>query len=100
MGASGDSAGCPHSLDKFFLVLPRGFPRQFDLDVYGFAIRNAVPKNIGFAMLTDIHDATVLCIELSDRVVSRHAAVHAQGGDNFILKRCFGVYDRRLPLVT
>ena len=44
-----------------------------------------MPENIGFAMLTDIHDATVLRIELPNGVVSRHAAVLAEGYDDLIL---------------
>ena len=76
------------------------FPRQFDLDVDGFAIRNAMPENIGFAMLTDIHDGSVLCVELADRMVPGHAAVHAQGCDDLVLEFSFGIYLRFLPLIT
>ena len=44
-----------------------------------------MPENIGFAMLTDVHDATVLRIELPHGVVSRHAAVLAKSGDDLVL---------------
>jgi hypothetical protein len=51
-------------------------------------------------MLTDIHDSTVLRVELANRVVSRHAAVPAEGCYDLILEFRFRVYYRRLPLMT
>ena len=76
------------------------FSRQFDLDIYRLAIRNTMPENIGFAMLTDIYDGSVLRVELADSMVSRHAAVHTEGGDDLILQFSFGVYLLFLPLIT
>ena len=76
------------------------FPRQFDLDIYRLAIRNTMPENIAFAVLTDIYDGSVLCVELADSVVSCHAAVHTEGGDDLILKFSFGIYFLFLPRIT
>ena len=44
-----------------------------------------MPENIRFAMLADIHDAPVLRIELPNGVVSRHAAILAESGDDLVL---------------
>ena len=85
MSASGDGTGSAHGFQEFFLVLPRGFPWQFDLYVDCFAVRYTVSENITLAMLTDIHDASVLRKKLADRMVSGHAAVLTQGCDDFVL---------------
>lgn len=82
------------------MVLPGVFPRQLDLDVYRLAVSNAMPENIGFAMLTDMYDGTVFRVELPNRVVSCYTAVSAEGGDNFVLQFSFGIYLRFLPLIT
>ena len=91
MGATGNSAGRPHSLDEFFLVLPRVFPGQFNLYVQCFAVRNTVSENIAFAVLADIYDCTVFRIELAYRVVSGHASVLTQGGYDFVLENSLTV---------
>ena len=44
-----------------------------------------MPENIRFAMLTDIHDATVLRIELPNGVVSRHTTVLTESSDDLVL---------------
>ena len=99
MSATGDSTGCPHGFQEFFLVLPWVFPWQFHLDVYRLAVRNTMPENIALAMLTDIYDGSVLRVELTDCVVSCYAAVHTQSGDNAVLKFSLflqGLYTSRL----
>ena len=57
-------------------------------------------ENIGFTLLTDIYDRTVFCKKLTDCVVSCHAAVLTQGGNNLVLEFRFRIYNRRLPLIT
>jgi hypothetical protein len=42
-------------------------------------------------MLTDIHDGSVFRVELADGVVSRHAAVLAEGDYDLVLEFSFGV---------
>ncbi|MBO5706463.1 MAG: hypothetical protein J6S05_05640 [Bacteroidaceae bacterium] len=97
MSASSDSTGGSHSFEEFILVLPRFFAGQFHLDVNGFAIRDSVAENIRFTMLTDIYDGSVFRVELTNRVVSCHTAVLAQGGDDLILEFSLGV-QRQPPL--
>jgi hypothetical protein len=41
--------------------------------------------DIGLAMLTDMDDTTVFCIELAYRVVTGHTPVFAQSHDNLVL---------------
>jgi len=74
------------------LVLPGLLAGKFNFDIYRLAVSNTVSKNIGFAMLTDIHDGSVFCVELTHRVVSCHATVLAQGCDYLVLEFSFGIY--------
>lgn len=73
------------------MVLPRFLAGEFNLDVYRLAVRNAVSEYVGFAVLTDIHDSAVFSVELANRVVSCHAAVLAQGGNDLVLEFSFRV---------
>lgn len=41
--------------------------------------------NVGFTVFPDVDDATVLCEELPDRVVTGYAAVLTEGYDDFVL---------------
>ena len=41
--------------------------------------------DIGFAMMTDIHESTVFRVELPDSVVPGYAAVLTEGHDNLVL---------------
>jgi hypothetical protein len=85
VSATGDSAGGSHGFDKSFLIVARLFARQFHFYVKCFAVRNTMAENIGFALPTDINEGAVLRVELTDCVVSRHAAVLAQGCDDLVL---------------
>lgn len=53
-----------------------------------------MPENVAFAVLADVHDSTVFRVELAYSVVSRHAAVLTQGGDDLVLEFSFGVQIR------
>lgn len=55
-----------------------------------------MPRYVGLAVLADVNDGTVFRVELTYRVVSRYAAVLAEGNDDFILKYGFGVNGNRL----
>ncbi len=73
MGAPGDSAGGSHGIQKFLLILPGEKPRKFNFDVYGLAIL-PMAVDISLAVVANIHKRTVLCVELTYRVVSGDAA--------------------------
>ena len=85
MSASRDSAGSAHSVQKFLLIVPRVFPGQLHFDVDGSPIGNAMTHDVGFTMLTDVDDATVLREELPDRMITGNAAILAEGYDDFVL---------------
>lgn len=56
-------------------------------------------ENVGFTVMTDVHDRAVLCVELPYRVVTSYAAVLTEGHDDLVLKYCFCVnIDRLLVL--
>lgn len=44
-----------------------------------------MPPDIGFAVLTDVHDSAVLGVELAYRMVYSVAAVLTEGCDNLVL---------------
>ena len=41
--------------------------------------------DIGLAVVSDVYDRAVLCVELAYRVVTSYAAVLTEGYDNLIL---------------
>jgi hypothetical protein len=61
------------------------FARKFDLDVKGSSIRDAMTPDVSFAMMTDVHDTTILGVELPYCVVTRYAAVLTEGYYDFVL---------------
>ena len=71
------------------MVLPGGFPRQFDLKIYSLAVPNTMSENIALAMLTDMNDGTVFRVELTHRVVSCYTAVLAEGCYDLVLEYIF-----------
>lgn len=79
------------------MIRARFLARKFDLDVQGLAVRNAVPPNIGLAVVADVYEGAVFRVELADRVVPGDAAVLTEGCDYLVLKYGFGVNKDRLP---
>lgn len=61
------------------------FARKFDLDVDSSSIRDTMTHDVGFAMMTDVHDAAVLRVELPDRVVTSNTAVLTESHDDLVL---------------
>ena len=82
---SSDSTGVTHCFQKFSLILPRMLPREFDFEVDGPSIRNTMPCNIGFAVVSDIHDGAVFRVELPYRMIPSDTAVSTQSSDYFVL---------------
>ena len=56
-----------------------------------------MPPDIGFAVLTDVYNRTVLGEELPYRVVPSDAAVLTEGYDYLVLEYGFGVNNRPPP---
>ena len=85
MSAASESAGVPHSIQKFLLIWAGFLARKFDLDIQRSAVRNTMPPDIGFAMLPDPNDRTVFRIELPYRMVHGIAAIFTERSDNLVL---------------
>lgn len=85
VGHSSDRTGVPHSFQKFLLIRARVFARKFHFDVDSSSIRDTVAHDVGFAMMTDVHDAAVLRIELPDRVVTSDTSVLTESHDDLVL---------------
>ena len=85
MSASGNRAGVMHSIQKFLLVIPGMFPREFDFDVDRSPIRDAVTPDISLAMVTDVDDTAVFCEELTYGVIPCDAAVLTESHDYLVL---------------
>ena len=85
MSASRDSAGILHSIQKFLLVIPGVFPREFDFYVDSSTIRNTMPHDVTLAMLANMNDGAVFGVELAYRVISCDAAVLTEGYDDLVL---------------
>jgi hypothetical protein len=83
--AASDSTGVTHCCKKFFLIRARVFARKFNLDVDGSSVTDTMTHDIGLAMLTHTDETAVLCVKLTDRVVSRYAAVLTEGHDYLVL---------------
>lgn len=99
MCATGDSAGGSHSIQKFLLILPWLLTRQLDLDVYGFAVLS-MAMYIRLAVVANIHKRTVLCVELTYRVVSGDAAALTEGDDDFVLEDGFLIQRNHLQVFS
>lgn len=98
MGHTGESAGGRHSIQKFTLVRARVLTGELDLDIQGPTVADTVPHDIALAVVPDVHDGAVLCIELAHRVVSGYAAVLTQSCDDLILENRFSI-DKTASLV-
>lgn len=85
MCASSDGTGVTHGVQKLLLIRARMLTRQLDFDIQGFSIRNAVPPDISFAVVSHVYDSAVLGVELTYRVVPGDAAVLTEGYDNLVL---------------
>lgn len=99
MSASSDSTGVTHSIQKFLLIRARVFAGKFHLDIYSSTVRNAVAHEIGFTVLTDVNDTTILGKELPHRMVTNDAAVFTEGYDYLVLQLRFGIDKDRLPFI-
>ena len=82
---SSDSTGVTHCFQKFSLILPRMLPREFDFEIDGSSVTDTVAHEIGFTVVTDVNNRTVLRVKLAYGVVSDDAAVLTQSSDNFVL---------------
>ena len=91
VGNAGDGTGYRHCFQKSFLILTGSFPRKLYFYVECFAIGDAMSPDVRLALMPDVHQCAVLGIELADSVVSRHAAILAEGNDDFVLQGRFWV---------
>lgn len=61
------------------------FAREFNFDIQGSAVRDTMPPDIGFAVLSYANDTSVFRVELPYCVVDGIAAVSAEGCDYLVL---------------
>lgn len=61
------------------------FPREFNFDVDRFAIRLTMTPNISLTVMTDVHDRSVLGVELTYRMIPSYAAVSTESRDDLVL---------------
>ena len=59
--------------------------RQLHLDVKGSAVFDSVAPDVRFAMMANVHQSAIFRVELTNCVVTGHAAVLAERHDNLVL---------------